>query len=141
MGAMRRGAVAAAAGLALADASIVALALPPLLTAMDTTITGVAAVVGVYALVLAVAIVPCERLARRGDPDRLGALGLAVFAAASVGCAAAPSLPVLLLFRALQAAGGAAALLAAFHVLDAGESAHGGRLWLGAALAGTAAGP
>ena len=43
---------------------------------------------------------------------------------------------VLLLFRALQAAGGAAALLAAFQVLDAGESRRGRRLWLGAALVG-----
>ena len=48
---------------------------------------------------------------------------------------------MLLLFRALQAAGGAAALIAAFQVLDAGHSRSGRRLWLGAALVGTAAGP
>ena len=48
---------------------------------------------------------------------------------------------MLLGFRALQAVGGAAALIAAFSVLDAGESRSGRRLWLGAALVGTAAGP
>ena len=133
--------VAAAAGLALADASIVALALPPILDEMNTTVTGVAAIVGVYALVLAAAILPAERLVRRYGPSATGAAGLLVFAAASLGCAVAPSLTPLLVFRGVQAAGGAAGLLAAFDILDAGASAHGRRLWLGAALAGTAAGP
>jgi MFS family permease len=131
---LRRALVAVAAGLALADASIVALALPPILAEMDTTITGVAAIIGVYALVLAVAIWPAARL-------RVGPWGFALFAAASLACGLAGSLGLLLVFRALQAAGGAAALLAAFSVLDAGESRSGRRLWLGAALVGTAAGP
>ena len=134
MAGLRRALVAIAAALALADASIVALALPPLLVEFDTTITGVAAVVAVYALVLAIAILPARRM-------RPGPIGLFVFAAASVGCAIAPSLWVLLVFRALQAAGAAAALLTAYAVLDAGESRTGRRLWLAAALVGTAAGP
>src|SRR4051794_23526927 len=138
MGATGRALVAAAAALALADASIVALALPSLLTEMDTTITGVAAIVGVYALVIAVAIVPAEGVVRRRGA---GVAGLGVFALGSAACAAAPSLAPLLVFRAVQAAGGAAALLTAFAALDAGASRHGRRLWLGAALAGTAAGP
>jgi MFS family permease len=128
----RRALVAAAAALALADASIVALALPPILVDFDTTITGVAAIVGVYALALAVAILPARRL-------RPGPAGMFVFAAGSVGCALAPSLGVLLAFRALQAAGAAAALLSAYAELGAGGS--GRRWWLGAALVGTAAGP
>ena len=134
MEALRRALVAVAAGLALADASIVALALPPILTEMDTTITGVAAIIGVYALVLAVSIWPASRV-------RTGPWGFALFALASLGCGLASSLEVLLLFRALQAVGGAAALIAAFEVLDAGRSASGRRLWIGAALIGTAAGP
>jgi MFS family permease len=140
-GATGRVLVAAVAGLALADASIVALALPPILVEMDTTITGVAAIVGVYALVLAAAILPAGAAVRRYGPGRAGAAGFALFAAASLACAAAPALAPLLAFRALQAAGGAVGLLAAFDVLGAGTSAHGRRLWLGAALAGTAAGP
>jgi len=134
MKALRRALVAVAAGLALADASIVALALPPILVEMDTTITGVAAVIGVYALVLAVSIWPAAHV-------RVGPWGFALFALASLGCGVAGSLEVLLGFRALQAVGGAAALIAAFSVLEAGESRSGRRLWIGAALIGTAAGP
>src|SRR4051794_9993034 len=131
---LRRALVAIAAALALADASIVALALPPILVEFDTTISGLAAIVGVYALVLALAILPARAL-------RPGPAGLLVFAAASVGCALAGSLQVMLVFRALQAAGAAHALLTAYEVLDAGASRTGRRWWLGAALVGTAAGP
>ncbi len=138
MGATGRAAVAAAAALALADASIVALALPPLLVELHTTISGVAAIVGVYALVLAVGLVVAERL-----PPRPGVVAgaLVVFAAGSALCAVAGSLGALLAFRAVQGAGAAVALPGAFVALDAGASAAGRRLWLGAALAGTAAGP
>lgn len=134
MAGTRRALVAIAAALALADASIVALALPPILVEFDTTITGAAAIVGVYAFVLAACIWPARGL-------RPGPVGLLVFAAASVGCAVAPNLELMLVFRAVQAAGAAAALLTAFEVLDAGESHAGRRWWLGAALIGTAAGP
>ncbi|HEU4657797.1 MAG TPA: MFS transporter [Capillimicrobium sp.] len=135
--------VAVAAGLALADASIVALALPPILAELDTTVTGVAAVIGVYTLVLALGIWPAAALARRAGPAHLGAIGLALFAAASLGCAAADSIAVLLAFRALQAAGGAAALVAGFDLMDAGgaEGTRGRRLWVAAAVFGSAAGP
>src|SRR4051794_41298244 len=130
MSGLRRALVAIAAALALADASIVALALPPILVEFDTSITGVAAIVGVYALVLALAL-----------PFVRGRWGMLVFAAGSVGCAVAPSLGVMLGFRAVQAVGAAAALLTAYEVLDAGATRTGRRWWLGAALIGTAAGP
>jgi MFS family permease len=134
MAGLRRALVAIAAALALADASIVALALPPILVEFDTSITGAAAIIGVYALVLAVCLWPARRL-------RPGPLGLLVFAAASIGCAVAPNLWLMLVLRALQAAGAAAALLTAYDVLQAGHSRTGRRWWLGAALIGTAAGP
>lgn len=135
--------VAVAAGLALADASIVALALPALLDELHTTITGVAAVIGVYTAVLALGIVPAAALARRFGPGHVGAAGLLLFAGASIGCAVSDSLPALLIWRALQAAGGAAGLLAAFDVMDAGgpEASLGRRLWIAAAVFGSAAGP
>jgi MFS family permease len=138
MQATGRALVAAAAALALADASIVALALPPLLVELHTTVTGVAAVVGVYALVLGLGVIPAERLVRT---PAAAAAGLLVFAAGSALCATASSLGLLLVWRAVQAAGGAAALPAAFTALDAGATSAGRRIWLGAALAGTAAGP
>jgi MFS family permease len=129
MSGVRRAFVAIAAALALADASIVALALPPILVEFDTTISGVAAIVGSYALVLAIAL---------AAPLPRGRWGMFVFAAASLACAIAPNLWLLLLFRAVQGVGAAAALLNAFEVLHAERSR---RLWIGASLIGTAAGP
>ncbi len=135
-------AVAAAAALALADASIVTLALPRLLTELDASVEGVAAVIGVYTVVVAAALLPAERLRRALGSRRLGAAALALFALACAGCAAAPSLEALLALRAVQALGGAGALVAAFDVLGAGEERSPGRhLWTAAAVAGVAAGP
>jgi predicted MFS family arabinose efflux permease len=131
--------IAVAAGLALADASVVTLALPDLLVDLDTTVDGVAAVIGVYTVVLALALIPAERAMRRAGPARTGATGLAIFAAASLACASAGSLELLLVARGVQAAGGAAALVAAFSLLAAGRDAR--RLWLGAAVLASAIGP
>ena len=79
--------LAIAAGLALADASIVTLALPELLTDLQTTIEGVAAVIGVYTVVLAVALLPAWHLSQRIGYRTVGIAGFALFAAASVICA------------------------------------------------------
>ncbi len=139
---LRRGLLAVAAGLALADASVVTLALPQLLGALDTTVEGVAAVIGVYTVVLAVALVPAERLSRRLGARAVGAAGFAVLAVASLACARAGSLPALLAGRAVQALGGAAALPAAFALLTPpGAARPDRRLWLGVAVLATAAGP
>src|SRR5256885_1168546 len=89
----RRGSLilAVSAGLALADASVVALALPALLRELDTTVEGVAAVLGVYVVVLAAALPAAGALERRHGAARVGAAGLGLMAAASVLCAAAGS--------------------------------------------------
>ena len=68
--------IAIGIGVALADASIVTLALPELLIDLDTGVEGVAAVIGVYTLALALAL-PLAALARRAVSDPvLGAVGL-----------------------------------------------------------------
>ena len=132
---MKRPLIAAASGLVLADAAIVTLALPPLLLEFDTTVEGVAAVIAVYTAVLALALPLSAALHDRWT----GPAGALLFGAASVGCASAGSLELLLVMRALQALGGAALLSAAFDALEGGGA--GRRLWIGAAVAGTAAGP
>ena len=106
--------IALAAGLALADAAVVTLALPQLLLELDTTVEGVAAVIGVYTLVLTLALPLSAALHNRAT----GAAGALLFAAASVGCASANSLELLLVMRALQAVGASALLAAAFDALD-----------------------
>jgi hypothetical protein len=134
--------VAAGAGLALADGSIVVLALPELLSALDTGVEGVAAVIAVYTAVLAIALLPAVAVRRRIGSGLLGALGLATFGLASLVCGFAASLALMLTMRALQALGGAATLIAAFDLLDAGDRRGGaGRLWMLAAIGGAAAGP
>jgi MFS family permease len=113
--------LAIAAGVAMADASIVTLALPDILRDLDTTIEGVAAVIGLYTLVIAVALVPLERVASRVSVSAVGAGGFALLAASSAVCASAGSITVLLLARAAQALGGAAGLATVFDLLGAGQ--------------------
>jgi MFS family permease len=135
-------ALAAGAALALADASIVTLALPRLLTELEASVEGVAAVIGVYTVVMALALLPAEALRRRVGAPQLGLAAFVLFAAACVGCAAASSLELLLALRAVQALGGAGALVATFALLGAGgEGSPGRRLWTAAAVLGVAAGP
>ena len=132
--------LAIAAGLVLADTSIVTLALPELLGDLHTTVEGLAAVLGVYTAVLAALLVPAGRLAPVAGVRALGGAGFVVFAAASIVCAEADSLGTLLAARGVQALGGAAGLMAAFAVLHEGPG-HGRRLWVAAAVVATAAGP
>jgi len=134
---LRSGLLALAAGVALADGSIVTLGLPQILGDLDTTVEGVAAVIGVYTLVLALALLPLERAAGRVSVRVIGAGGLALMAAASVLCALSTDLTTLLAGRALQALGGAGGLIAVFAILGGGEGA-GRRMWAGAAVLGTA---
>ena len=123
--------LAIAAGLALADASIVTLALPEILTALNTTIEGVAAVIGVYTIVLCVTLLPAWWLAQRAGYRAVGVGGFLVFALASALCSRANTLdrPADRAWRS-QAIGGAAALVAAFALLHAGERPQR-QLWLG----------
>src|SRR4029450_1641398 len=87
-----RVALAFAAGIALADASIVTLGLPSILVELDATVEGVALVLGVYTAVLALTLAPAAILVRRVGAARVGAAGLALFALASLGCGASDSL-------------------------------------------------
>src|SRR5215218_5911613 len=130
-----RALIAVGVALALADASVVTLALPPMLDDLDTTVEGVAAVIGVYTVVLAALLPLTSRLRGRWSDAALGAAGFGVFALAGTLCSLPDDLVAMLAFRALQAAGAAVALVAGFALL------RGGRLWTTAAVFGTAAGP
>ncbi len=132
-----------AAGVALADGSIVTLALPQLMGQIGTSVEGVAAVLGVYCAVVAVALPVVSRVRERWGVRRIGVGGLLLFAAASLGCAMADSLPVLLSMRAAQGLGAACVLVLAFDVLGVERDGLRSRRWLWTATAvlGTAAGP
>jgi predicted MFS family arabinose efflux permease len=135
--------LAIAAGVALADGSIVTLALPQLLRELGTSVDGVAAVLGVYCAVVAIALPVVVSARERWGSRRMGLGGLLLFAGASLGCAAAHSLPGLLSMRALQGLGAASLLMLAFDVLAAEREGLRSRRWLWTvtAVLGTAAGP
>jgi MFS family permease len=104
-------------------------------------VAGVAAVLGVYAVVLAIALLPAERLACVYGVRAIGLTGVGLFTAGSLACGFADDLAPLLLGRAVQAIGAAALLVTAHGVLARRRATGGLALWRHAALYGLAAGP
>lgn len=143
MSRLRIFALAGAVGLVLADSSVVVLALPQIFREFDTSISGVAWVLIIFNLVLALLAVPGARAARRYGPGRSAAIGLAVFAGGSLACGLATGLGPLLTGRAVQAAGGAIAVTAALELLisSTGGERRGIAIWVGAGAIGAAVGP
>jgi MFS family permease len=138
---MRRGLLALGVGLALADSSIVTLALPEILGDFDVAITSVAWVLTSFNLVLAVAALPAAFVSRRRPRESYGA-GVAVFAVASLVCGLAPSFAVLVGARCVQAVGAALLVTAALDLLSQDGGDEGAvRVWVGAGVVGAALGP
>jgi len=135
--------VAAAVAIAFADSSIVILALPELYGRFQTSIEGVSWVVTAYNLAVAVTALALVPLVRRLDAGALLAAGLAVFLAASIGCAVAGSLGFLIGARAVQGVGAALLLAGSLPVLAAltGSAESGVRVWILAGTFGLAVGP
>ena len=103
-------AVSLGTALVVIDSSIVSVALPTL--ARDLNVSGSSAVmvVTVYQLVLVMLLLPFSALGSRIGLRRLYQYGQITFCVASALCFFAKSLPFLLVLRAAQAAGAAAAL-------------------------------
>ncbi len=138
----RSGLLGLAIGLALADSSIVTLALPEILGDFDVGITTVAWVLTSFNLVLAVIAVPAAYVARPRPRAAFG-IGSLVFAAASLGCGLAPSFEVLIAGRCAQAVGAALLVVAALDLLSAtmASEARAARAWVAAGVLGAALGP
>jgi MFS family permease len=129
-------------GIVLADSSVVTLALPDILAQYDVEIVTLAWVLASYNLALALAAVPAAFAARRW-PAAVFAAGTVVFAGASLACAFAPSIEVLIGARAVQGAAGAAVVCAALGLLSeaAGGDAPAARVWALSGILGAALGP
>jgi MFS family permease len=127
----------------LADSSIVVLALPQIYRELDTSVAGVTWVLISFNLVMALAAVPAALLARRVGPGRAAAVGLAVFAGASLACAVSDQLSTLIAARCVQALGGAAAVTAVLELLPAtvGSERRAAAIWATAGATGAALGP
>ncbi len=98
-----------------------------------------------YNVIFAALLVPAGRLADTYGRKRTFLAGLLIFVVASALCATAPSVTVLVLFRALQAAGAAACIpsalaliLAAFPPKELGAAVG---MWIAAAGSATVVGP
>ena len=129
-------------GLALADSSIVTLALPKILGEFDVAITSVAWVLTSFNLVLAVVAVPAAYVSRRRPRDAF-VVGVLVFAGASLACGLAPSFDVLVGARCVQAVGAALLVTSALDLLsrEAGGDERALRIWVAAGVLGAAVGP
>ena len=137
---------AATVGLVLADSSVVTLALPEMLREFETTVLGVSWVLTAFNLVLALAVLPATRLAvRRGAAEAAAvwAAGVVGFAAASLMCALAPTITVLIVARCVQAVAGACVIAGAIELLARSRGSHmkAASAWGAAGLAGLAVGP
>lgn len=139
---MRSGLLGLSVGLALADSSIVTLALPEILGRFDVGITTVAWVLTSFNLVLALVAVPAALVARRRPRPAFFA-GAVVFAAASLACGLAGSFELLVAARCVQAVGAAFVVVAALDLLaeTTGSGTRAVRVWVAAGILGAAFGP
>ena len=131
-----------AIGLALADSSIVTLALPEILGQFDVSVTTVAWVLTSFNLVLALVALPAAYIARR-RPRPAFVAGAIVFSASSLACGLASSFEQLVAARSFQAVGGAFLVVAALDLLSVttGDEVRAARVWVAAGVLGAAFGP
>src|SRR5256884_2223751 len=127
------------------DGTVVNIALPALQTKLNATATDVQWVVEAYTLLLAALLLLGGSLGDRFGRKKIYAIGIAVFALASIWCGLAPNIQQLIVARAMQGVGGAllvpgslAIISATFSEKDRGEAIG---TWSGATAITTALGP
>ena len=135
--------VALAVALAVADSSVVVLALPDLYSTFDVSIVTVSWTITAYNLAIVVGAIGVLAIEDRIRGHVLAGIGLGVFAAASLWCGLATSFDMLIVGRTVQGVGAALALVGAVPVLSGirGSDEHAIRLWGLAGTIGVAVGP
>ena len=128
---------------AFADSSIVVLALPDLYGEFHTSIEGVSWVITSYNLAVCVAAFALVPFTRHLHVREVTRAGLVLFTASSIGCAAAWTLPALIVFRCVQGLGGALLLAGALPMLGGllGSTTRGASVWTQTGTFGAALGP
>lgn len=117
-----------------------------MLRRFETTVLGVSWVLTAFNLVLAFAVLPAARLAASRGAAGAAAVwggGIVGFAAASLLCAIAPTVGMLIVGRCVQAGAGACMIAGAIEVLarSRGSHAKAATAWGAAGLIGVAVGP
>ncbi|MFI6600553.1 MFS transporter [Nonomuraea sp. NPDC050536] len=126
------GLTAVAALLVGLDATVVSTALTSIKAALDASGEQLEWMVNAYTLSFAVLMLTAAALGDRFGRRRVFAAGLAIFGAASVGCAVAPDAGWLIAARAVQGAGAAAVMPLALALLGAAVPPAGRAKALGA---------
>jgi EmrB/QacA subfamily drug resistance transporter len=134
-----------ASGMAFLDGSIVSLALPAIDRELDAGVVGLQWTVNAYTLTLAALILVAGSMGDRLGRRRIFLIGVIWFAVASILCAAAPSIEVLVTARGLQGIGGALLTPGSLAIISASiDPADRGRaigIWAGLSGVTTAIGP
>ena len=130
----------------LIDANAVNLALPAIRDDLGGGISGAQWTIDAYNITFAAVLLTSGSLGDRFGRRRLLRIGLALFVVASLACAAAPSLPLLLAARSIQGVGAALMLpqglaITAAAFPDPIERARATAAWAVAAAMSTAVGP
>jgi EmrB/QacA subfamily drug resistance transporter len=122
------------------DVTIVNIALPHIMSAFKIGLASIEWVFNVYVLIFAALLLPLGKLGDMFGRKRLFLIGLGFFTLASLGCSLAPGFNVLLVFRGIQAIGGAAMMPATLSILNVefSKSQRGLALGIWGAVAGAA---
>src|SRR5438094_901501 len=131
--------------MAFIDGTVVNVALPALQSNLNATVTDVQWVVEAYTLLLAALLLLGGSLGDRFGRKKIYAIGIVVFALASVWCGLAPNIQQLILARAVQGVGGALLVPGSLAIISAtfSEKDRGRAIgtWSGATAITTALGP
>jgi EmrB/QacA subfamily drug resistance transporter len=112
-------ATVAGSGMAFLDATVVNVALPRIGEDLDADVAGLQWVLNGYLVVLSALILLGGSLGDRFGRRRVFQAGVIAFALASVACAVAPTVPVLVLGRVAQGVGGALLTPGSLAILEA----------------------
>ncbi len=136
-------AILLAVALAFADASIVVLALPEIVTRLHVSISNVTWVIMAYNLALIVGAITVIPFAGRLRSRAALVAGLVLFGLASIGCGVCSSMAVLVPLRCVQGVGGGLLLCASLPLLTRGARAADAAVhrWSTSAAIGMAVGP
>ena len=131
--------------MAFIDGSVVNIALPAIQGGLAASVTAVQWVINGYMLMLGALILVGGSAGDRFGRRRVFASGIALFAVASIACALAPSLAILVVARALQGIGGALLVPSSLSIISASfaEAERGEAIgtWAGFSALTTALGP
>src|SRR2546423_3286529 len=127
------------------DGTVVNVALPALQTSLNATVADVQWVVEAYTLFLAALLLLGGSLGDRFGRKKIYAIGVILFALASIWCGLAPSINQLIIARAAQGVGGALLVPGSLAIISAtfSENERGRAIgtWSGATAITTALGP